>query len=293
MTMDPYNQTIANAAIDNRNSAMRENHRANNNQYKYNNLVGEYNALLKTKNDILGLKNQQEEQLKLKITRVENTFKYIQELIDRSDSPSNETMRELSLRLYVGELVGITPEFCIYNHPSNWSSANWPLMQKRAVNLKILARAEWYSLDRFTYLLNTFQNTLLVAFASPTKENEYLRDPKRLVVINREIKAHNELMTEAKESTDGSVQKRWELERVEFWKIHGIYSKQYTIPILDEINTSVWYDHYCAPGRIARDAGINIETLELTNRYLDRQAVSMKDSPNSFWVVDWVLNTYS
>jgi hypothetical protein len=291
MTMDAYHQTIANAAIDNRNSAMRENHRANNYQNKHSNLVDKYNALLDTKNDILGLKNQLDEQLKLRSTRVGNTFKYIQELIDRSDSPSNETMRELSLRLYVGELVGITPEFCIYNHQNNWPSANWSQSQKRAVNLKVLARAEWYSLDRFTYVLNTFQNTLLVAFGNPNKENEYLRDPKRLVVINREIKAHNELMAEAKESTDGSVQKRWEMERVAFWKKHAFYPKAiHTVPTLDRTKDSVWFDHYSAPGRIARDAGINIKTLELTNHYLDRPTMSMQDSPNSFWVVDWVVD---
>ena len=232
----------------------------------------------------------------------------IQTLEHQSAAPGVEALRQLALQMYIAELADANDYF-----PLVWEGQdgyNWldsirlglhrgglPLTreEKRAINLKIMVRCEFWTFAKITKKLNAFQTKVLEALTHAKGSYPELRDPRLVDIVLREVKAHNDWIAqlEAAPKGDLTLQHRWEAERLAWWQQHAAYEKPvHTIPkfrAMQKKNPDIRVDDFHAAGRIARDAGWDLIDMKPGKYYVENTVACFFDGPRSFKPQDMML----
>lgn len=232
----------------------------------------------------------------------------IHTLETRSAAPGVEALRQLALQMYIGDLVGANSYFPLVwegKDGYNWLDAmrmglhrdGIPLDrdEKRAINLKIMVRCEFWTFAKITKKLNAFQTKVLEALTHAKGSHPELRDPRLVDIVLREVKAHNDWIAqlEAAPKGDLTLQHQWEAERLAWWQQHAAYEQpKHTIPKFRAMlkkNPDIRVDDFHAGGRIARDAGWDMIDMKPGKYYVENTVACFFDGPRSFKPQDMML----
>ena len=232
----------------------------------------------------------------------------IKRLAARSAEPGNENLRELSFKLYLLELCGAPYDIGLrgVRGTPNWLESlrmgchrnpqrPYSIEERRAINLELLVRAEFYTFAKITKKLNAFQTKVLEALTMSPQADARLRDPRLVDVVVQEVRAHNEWIAQLESAPEGdlSLQEQWEADRLIWWKQNAAYAEvTHTVPMFSAMlarNPEIRVDDFHAAGRIAKRAGWHINDMEPAKYYADRVACNYMDAPHSFATVRFML----